>query len=197
MDPSTALRAGATALFTQNARLVPHVLGLIPCDGEVRNDLYQEGMLGLWEAARRYNTNSCATFATYAVHSIRGRMRHYIRDRMPTIHVPIVQYKKGVRRECILECDRDPTQDSGLSTQDFPQDTGLRRLTTKTIWTLPIPLWERRILYLVLIEEQTREYAAVVVGCCGMTAGRIVRRNLPRLRRALEKVRGDADGKSD
>ena len=45
-----------------------------------RDDIIQEGLLGLWQAAERFDESRGAAFSTYATHYIEGYMKRYIAD---------------------------------------------------------------------------------------------------------------------
>jgi len=49
-------------------------------DAELRNDLFQEGALGLCQAARRFDRRRGVKFATLARRHMRGRMLNYLRS---------------------------------------------------------------------------------------------------------------------
>ena len=49
-------------------------------NGELRNDLFQEGALGLFQAARRFDPSQGAKFSTLARRYMRGRMLNYLRS---------------------------------------------------------------------------------------------------------------------
>ncbi len=79
------------ALVTSNERLVHYVIrrwGLTPPSGLDYEDLYQEGMLGLFEAATRYDTTKGTKFSTYAVPWVSGRimqmLKYYSRHSVAT-----------------------------------------------------------------------------------------------------------------
>ena len=49
-------------------------------DAQLRNDLFQEGALGLCQAARRFDPSRGVKFATLAWRYMRGRMLNYLRN---------------------------------------------------------------------------------------------------------------------
>jgi len=59
-------------------RIAHHMLGRLPSNVQV-NDLIQSGMVGLLEAARKYDASKGASFETYAGIRIRGAMLDDIR----------------------------------------------------------------------------------------------------------------------
>lgn len=75
-------------IFERNQRLVAWVLGSIrhrPCD---REDLLQEGRLGLWRAAATWDPARGAAFIAYAKLKIRGAILDAIRANNGLVHIP-------------------------------------------------------------------------------------------------------------
>lgn len=66
--------------------------------GMTWDDLAHEGVLGLYEAAMRYRTDSEAKFTSYALFWVRRAVLHALSDRAGTIRIPKHAYRKGVRR---------------------------------------------------------------------------------------------------
>jgi RNA polymerase sigma-B factor len=56
--------------------------------GEPLDDLVQVAAVGLVAAARRFDPSRGVPFAAYAVPTVRGELRRYVRDRASTIRVP-------------------------------------------------------------------------------------------------------------
>lgn len=52
------------------------------------DDIMQEGMLGLWEAACRFDDSKGYKFTTFAVPYVFGRMKHYMRNKTNVIRPP-------------------------------------------------------------------------------------------------------------
>jgi RNA polymerase sigma-B factor len=55
--------------------------------GEANEDLYQVAMLGLIQAADRFDATRCVSFVGYAVPTIVGALRHHFRDTRWHMHV--------------------------------------------------------------------------------------------------------------
>jgi RNA polymerase sigma-B factor len=53
-----------------------------------REDLLQVARLALIEAARGYDPKRGCRFSTFAINSVLWALRHYVRDRVPTVRVP-------------------------------------------------------------------------------------------------------------
>jgi len=60
-------------------RIAHHMMAALPASVEL-DDLIQSGMMGLLDAARRYQTTQGAQFETYAVQRIRGAMLDGLRE---------------------------------------------------------------------------------------------------------------------
>ena len=60
-------------------RIAHHMMAALPASVEL-DDLIQSGMMGLLDAARRYQTTQGAQFETYAVQRIRGAMLDGLRQ---------------------------------------------------------------------------------------------------------------------
>lgn len=56
--------------------------------GPVLDDLIQVGYIGLMKAIDRYDPGRNVTFAAYAIPTIAGEMKRYLRDKEPIIHIP-------------------------------------------------------------------------------------------------------------
>lgn len=80
--PYAPARPGLDELVARHApqvkRIACHLLARLPASVQI-DDLIQSGMLGLIEAARRYDAAQGASFATYAEQRIRGAMLDEIR----------------------------------------------------------------------------------------------------------------------
>jgi RNA polymerase sigma-B factor len=181
----------AENLFAQSIGLVGAQLQSLHADARNREDLWQEGMIGLWEAACRFDATKGCEFSTWAVPRIRGRMLHYLRDSVGTIRIPGAQHEAGVRSQCFLECDLA----NGLPEESVPFTLDLRSVVAREIETLPTPNVSRiqqdrtrKVLYSILVEERTPTEAAERTGCSRYHVRRAVQRALPRLRRALERI---------
>ncbi|WP_188207789.1 RNA polymerase sigma factor SigB [Alkalibacillus aidingensis] len=57
-------------------------------NSEVHEDLVQVGMLGLMAAIRRYDDSHGKSFESFAIPTIIGEIKRYIRDKTWSIHVP-------------------------------------------------------------------------------------------------------------
>ncbi|MDX1656075.1 MAG: RNA polymerase sigma factor FliA [Candidatus Competibacteraceae bacterium] len=119
------------AQITRHAPLVKriayHLLARLPGSVQV-DDLIQAGMLGLLEAARRYDATQGASFATFAERRVRGAMLDEIRkgDWVPrSVHRRSREVAAAIREvENELGCearDQDVADRLGLPVADYHQ----------------------------------------------------------------------------
>lgn len=66
------------------SRLARQVAGRSP----ILDDLIQVGFIGLMKAIERYEPDRNVPFTAYAVPTIAGEMKRYLRDKGPLIHIP-------------------------------------------------------------------------------------------------------------
>lgn len=72
-------RGHCERLYAENTRLVGVALTRFPfLTGEDREEALGVGLLGLWQAARRYDPSRGFTFGTYAGDYIRGAVLHHL-----------------------------------------------------------------------------------------------------------------------
>jgi RNA polymerase sigma-B factor len=98
--------------------------------GEPLDDLVQVGAVGLVAAARRFDPGRGVPFAAYAVPTVRGELRRYVRDRASTIRVPRRE------QECAATLRR--------AAQDAAQRLGHEASLAETAAAAGIPLDEAR-----------------------------------------------------
>lgn len=70
---------GVDALQSKGKRIAHHMMASLPPSVEI-DDVIQSGMMGLLDAARRYQVSEGAQFETYAVQRIRGAMLDGLRQ---------------------------------------------------------------------------------------------------------------------
>lgn len=75
-------------LIMQYKNLVGSLSGKYSDHRETREDLYQVGMVGLISALKRYNPSYGRSFESFAVPTIIGEIKRYIRDKTWSVHVP-------------------------------------------------------------------------------------------------------------
>jgi RNA polymerase sigma factor for flagellar operon FliA len=76
------------------------------------SDLVQAGILGLLDAARKYNTGTDASFSTYATHRIRGAILDNLRTQDPAARKLRRRHREleSARRDLMQELQRSPTE---------------------------------------------------------------------------------------
>lgn len=57
-------------------------------DRSIMDDLYQVGMIGFLAAIKRFDTNVGKSFEAFAIPTIVGEIKRYIRDKTWSVHVP-------------------------------------------------------------------------------------------------------------
>lgn len=75
-------------IIRRNTGLVMKIAQEFTHSGEPLEDLLQAGYLGLLNAVHNFDLRRGHKFSTYATHLIKGEIRHYIRDKHNTIHIP-------------------------------------------------------------------------------------------------------------
>jgi RNA polymerase sigma factor (sigma-70 family) len=58
-------------------------------------DIIQEAAIGLWEAERDYDPAKGTKLETYAVARMRGKILHYLRDKVRLIRIPAWAQERG------------------------------------------------------------------------------------------------------
>ncbi|MGC9530476.1 MAG: sigma-70 family RNA polymerase sigma factor [Candidatus Bipolaricaulaceae bacterium] len=76
-------------LVRRHAGLVRSVAANFTFTGEPIEDLVQAGYLGLLGAVANFDLARGVKFSTYATHLIMGEIRHYVRDKHGSVHVPL------------------------------------------------------------------------------------------------------------
>lgn len=79
-------RQAIAALAEQHLPLVAAMVRRFPWSGREREELYQQGCVGLMKALARYDPDYGTTFSTYAVSMILGEMRMLCRNDAP-LHI--------------------------------------------------------------------------------------------------------------
>jgi RNA polymerase sigma-B factor len=77
-----------TELFKRYDELIFSIAGSYTKRADLFEDLVQVGRMGLFSAITRFNPNYNCRFETYAIPTIKGEMKRYIRDKTWTLRVP-------------------------------------------------------------------------------------------------------------
>ena len=113
-------REAVAALAEEHLPLVAAMVSRFPWYGRDREELYQQGCVGLMKAMARYDPSYGTAFSTYAAAMILGEMRMLCRNDAP-VHIPRRdrELRSRVRRtERMLteHLGRDPTVQELAST---------------------------------------------------------------------------------
>lgn len=76
-------------LVRRHIGLVRSIAAEFTFTGEPFDDLVQAGYLGLLGAVANFDLARGIKFSTYASHLIKGEIRHYVRDKHGSVHVPL------------------------------------------------------------------------------------------------------------
>lgn len=100
-------------LWQQNQRIICKTVNYYSAYGE-KEDLLQEGFLGLCEAVRHWKPDGGASFMTYAVYWIKQGIGRYIKSngtiRIPEFAQTRVKEYQRMEKQWLLEFGRKPTQ---------------------------------------------------------------------------------------
>ena len=93
---------------------------------QLRDDLFQQGVVGLMKALQRFDTNRGTSFSTYAVPFILGEMRQLLRQEAP-LHLSRAEQtlRLKIRRtevQLVHQLHRDPTITELAETLQIPAD---------------------------------------------------------------------------
>ena len=108
-------KAAMQALAEDHLPLVGAMVARFPWHGREREELYQQGCVGLMKALARFDPAYGVTFSTYAASMILGEMRTLCRMDAP-LHVPRTDREKRTRirraqRTLTTHLGREPTVD--------------------------------------------------------------------------------------
>lgn len=103
-------------LIDHYENLVDSLSGKFAVNREAREDLFQVGMIGLISALKRYDHSYGHSFESFAVPTIIGEIKRYIRDKTWSVHVPrrIKELAPKIRRaseELTASLQRSPSID--------------------------------------------------------------------------------------
>lgn len=115
------------ALIEGNLRLVLSVIQRFSNRGEVMDDLFQVGCIGLIKAIDNFDINHGVKFSTYAVPMIIGEIRRYLRDNNSvrvSRSIKDTAYKAmQIKEKLIAETQKEPTIDEIAKKMNLPKET--------------------------------------------------------------------------
>ena len=96
-------------LIEGNLKLVLSVIQRFMGRGEIPDDLFQVGCIGLLKAIANFDTSKQVRFSTYGVPMIAGELRRYLRDYSP------IRVSRSLRDTAyrVLQCTQQLTEQSG------------------------------------------------------------------------------------
>jgi RNA polymerase sigma-B factor len=180
------------------------------------DDLFQEGVVGLLKAIRRFDPDRGVPFAAYASTAVDGEIRHHLRDRSSCLRLPEPLQELRARLRVLAEEARARTgtepeltalaADAGVDhdaaveaatagvvplDSDVPApESELRRTEARADVEVRLASLDRRareVVYLRFFADLTQAEIAARLGVSQMHVSRI-------LRTALEAMRGGHDG---
>lgn len=88
-------------LQTKYRRYLLYLANRLAYDEEDRKDLYNEGLIGLWEAEQNYDETK-GTFHSFAIMRMKGRMMRWMTNNSRTIRIPANQQNENRRTVDVL-----------------------------------------------------------------------------------------------
>lgn len=151
-----------------------------PVQETVKMDLIQEGMVGLLEAAERYNPSLQVAFSLYAVHRVRGRMLDFLQKE--NRELPCEMDEPDVERSLRIQAVPDVAFESAdrLSLHE-EVDKAMQRLPTR----------ERDVLRNVFLKECTAAETASKMEVSTAYVYQLEKKGIRRLRGMLSRLLHD------
>lgn len=197
-------------LFEQNKNLVYYcVKKLNPPDHEYE-DCVQEGLLGLWKVCGTFDESKGFKFATYAVPSIDGIIRRYLREKTHSIKIPRSLYfdsEKTNQLENLLtisSLDFEINEAGSTFGEVLPEDRDLlNEVLSAQVTTSMIELvvnefkgWQRNLLEefyydQMFGEDHGQEYYAKKYKKSQSYVSRVVKKFRERLKKEMEEVNNE------
>lgn len=117
--PNKRSREEAERIFLENMRLVYFVANNM--DITVSDDVIQDGYIGLWKAALKYDPEKAQSFATYAVPAIRNSIAYARRAAQRNIQPEISLYQQidGDGTRMLLETVPDENWSVPMENTEF------------------------------------------------------------------------------
>lgn len=165
-------RDALEALVAEHLGLVRSIARRFGHDADQRDDLVQEGLVGLLKAIRRFDPGREVPFPVYASTTVTGEIRHHLRDRSSCVRVP-----EGGSAEVVPLDDDVPAataSDFGRSEDRVELGQRLSCLGSR----------EREVVYLRFFADLTQDEIARCVGISQMHVSRLLRRALDAMREA-------------
>lgn len=142
----------------------------------MRDDLVQEGRIGLWKAARKFDPSRGVKFVSYAGHLILGEMLHWVRDNAAAVRTPRTEWDAG-RRAVVTSLDALTEPDPAHGSPTIPrelwhEERGFQRAEMLADLAR-LPQLRRGAVLLVHLGGMTQTEAARALGCSQRHVGRL------------------------
>ena len=141
------------SIFRKEERLVRFIVNRFSSNHDMIDDLMQVGSIALVKAIRKFDPSRNIEFSTYATSTIRGEIRHYLRDYRSLIKVPrnlqeiLFEIKQAQKKQSSPFSEPDPEALSNL----------LGISEEKIVWALEAERICRPISFLSSYAENEKE----------------------------------------
>jgi len=165
-------REALEALVFEHLGLVRSIARRLGQDADQRDDLVQEGVIGLLKAIRRFDPGRDVPFPAYATTAVTGEIRHHLRDRSSCVRAPEAAAAEVVPLE----------DDVPWTATDFGRSEDRVELGQRLSCLGPR---EREVVYLRFFADLTQDEIARYVGISQMHVSRLLRRALEQMREVV------------
>ncbi|EAE2773121.1 sigma-70 family RNA polymerase sigma factor [Listeria monocytogenes] len=156
-------------------------------------DLVQVGNIGLLGAIRRYDATFGKSFEAFAVPTIVGEIKRFLRDKTWSVHVPRRIKELGPKiKNAVEELTRELQSSPQISDiADFigVTDDGFERVNQRMLLEKVLPVLderEQKILQYTFIENRSQKETGELLDISQMHVSRIQRQAIKKLREALQ-----------
>lgn len=151
-----------------------------PLQETVVLDLIQEGMVGLMEAAEKFNPDNGVAFSLYALHRVRGRMIDFLRKNQQEV---LVDMQDEIQAQPYL---RSATGDTAFKSADFDS---LNHAVSSAFSRLPRR--EQDVLRNVYYKEKTAAETADAMDVSTAYVYKLEKKGIRRMRGMLSRLMHD------
>jgi RNA polymerase sigma factor (sigma-70 family) len=136
------------------------------------DDLIQEGVIGILQAAKRFDSSKGASFHTFVQHRILGAILDYARKEDPLDRNYRIRIKNGVDQPITYICLDDPNCTLNLTTQEKKPDLRINWIKTQIKSFKPK---YRMVFELYYFENQTMDEIAKQFNLCPARISQIIK----------------------
>ena len=151
-----------------------------PLQETVVLDLIQEGMVGLMEAAEKFNPDNGVAFSLYALHRVRGRMIDFLRQNQQEV---LVDMQDEIQAQPYLQ---SATGDTAFESADFDS---LNHAVSSAFSRLPGR--EQDVLRNVYYKEKTAAETAEAMDVSTAYVYKLEKKGIRRMRGMLSRLMHD------